>query len=61
MYCKNNQLTQGNRLKKVFTAKSSLCDSIVGLFAGEKIRKDKLIMEYTGKLVSQEGPKESMD
>ena len=48
LFCKNVQLTQSIGLKKVFTARSVLCHQIVGLYAGEKIRKDKLIMEYTG-------------
>ena len=33
----------------------------MGLFAGEKIKKDKFIMEYTGKVVEKEGLKENMD
>ncbi|CDW71140.1 medea [Stylonychia lemnae] len=59
--CKNVHLGQKLPLKKVFTAKSTLCDEIVGLFAGEKIKKEKIIMEYTGKALIQDGPKEQMD
>jgi SET domain-containing protein len=33
----------------------------VGLFSGERIKKDKLIMEYTGKVAKQDCLKEQMD
>jgi len=36
-----------------------LCNQIVGLYAGEKIRKDRLIMEYTGKIIDENLPKEA--
>ena len=48
----------GFRHKFVFTARSTLCDVIVGLFTGERIKKDKFIMEYTGKVVSEDSLKE---
>ena len=47
--------------KFVFTAKSTLCDQIVGLFAGERIMKGKIIMEYTGKVYTKDSNKEQMD
>ena len=56
--CSNVGITQGLRNKFVFTAKSSLCDHIVGLFAGEKIKADKFIIEYTGKVVKSDSFKD---
>lgn len=56
--CSNVKLTQGLRNKFVFTAKSSLCDQIVGLFAGERIKADKMIIEYTGKVVKTDSFKD---
>lgn len=59
--CKNVQLTMNHRTRFVFTAKSTLCNQIVGLFTGERIKSGKFIMEYTGKVVVEDSLKEQMD
>jgi len=61
MLCKNISLVMNLPLLFVFTAKSTFSDKIVGLFAGEKIKKDKIIMEYTGKVVRNENLKDQVD